>query len=176
MQELHHRWWGNLWWWCQRLLLRRIIAFWQKGRGVRWVLLWSSEGWHLWRRSWGGQGIQYFNEFNAESDDHFVDSVCVALAESSIEGPEQRIMIRLSKKQVVKNTNSDVSMSLRKSPPETLIDQSTTQNILMTLTKTKLPTTLVASSAKKLLIFNCHLKKNLRSRECRPSSQRPQQR
>ncbi len=96
-----------------------------------------------------GKGYNTFNEFNADGDDHFVDSVCDVLAESSIEGPEQRIMIRLSKKQVVKKTTSDVSLSLRKSPPETWIDQSTTRNILLMLPKTKLPTTLVASSAKK---------------------------
>jgi hypothetical protein len=40
-------------------------------------------------------------------------------------------------------------MYLRKSPPETLIDQSTTQNILLMLPNTNLSTTLVASSAKK---------------------------
>jgi hypothetical protein len=42
-------------------------------------------------------------------------------------------------------------MSLRKVPPETLIDQSTTQNILLMLSNTNLPTMLVASSAKKVV-------------------------
>jgi hypothetical protein len=102
--------------------------------------------------------------------------VCNVLAESGIEGHEKSIMMLLSTKQVVKITSSDVPMYLRKSPSETLIDQSTTQNMLLRLLNTNLPTRLVASSAKKLLIFNCccHLKKNLRSRKFCPRSQRPQ--
>jgi hypothetical protein len=69
--------------------------------------------------------------------------------ESGVESPEKSIMMLLSKKQVVKRTTSDVPMNLRKSPPETLIDQSTTQNILLTVPNTNLSTTLVVSSAKK---------------------------
>jgi hypothetical protein len=49
----------------------------------------------------------------------------------------------------VKKTTSDVPMSLKKSPPETLIDQSITQNISLMLPNTNLSAMLVASSAKK---------------------------
>jgi hypothetical protein len=55
----------------------------------------------------------------------------------------------LSKKQLAKITTSDVPMNLRKSPPERLIDQSTTHNISLMLPNTNLSTMLVACSAKK---------------------------
>jgi hypothetical protein len=45
-----------------------------------------------------GKGYHTFNKFNAESDDHFLDSVCNVLAESSIEGSKQSIMMKSSKK------------------------------------------------------------------------------
>jgi hypothetical protein len=75
-----------------------------------------------------GEGVGYhtFNKFNAASDDHFVDPVWNVVGESNVEGPEQSIMMQLSKKQLVMKTTSDVFMSLRKSPPETMFDQSTT--------------------------------------------------
>jgi hypothetical protein len=68
------------------------------------------------------EGYKTFNKFNAESDNDFVYPVCNVLVESSVEGPEQSIMMRLSKKQVVKKTTSDVQMSLRNPPPETMIN------------------------------------------------------
>jgi hypothetical protein len=68
---------------------------------------------------------------------------------SNDEGPKQSITKPLSKKQLGKITTSDVPMYLRKSPPETLIDQSTTPNISLTQSNSNLPTMLVASSAKK---------------------------
>jgi hypothetical protein len=123
-----------------------------------------------------GKGCNTFNKFNAESDNHFVDPVCDILAESNVEGPKQSIMMQLSKKQVVKKTTSDVPMSLRKSPPETLIDQSTTQNILLMLPNTNLPTTLVASSAKKAVDIQSSSKKESEEQRFFPSSQRQQQR
>ncbi len=46
-----------------------------------------------------GEGYNTFNEFNAETDDDFVDPVCNVLAESGIEGPKKSIMMQLSKKQ-----------------------------------------------------------------------------
>jgi hypothetical protein len=58
-------------------------------------------------------------------------------------------MKTLSKKKLVKITTSDIPMNLRKSPPEKLIDQSTTQNISLMLPSTNLSTTLVAFSAKR---------------------------
>ncbi len=95
-----------------------------------------------------GEGYHTFNKFNAESDNHSVDPVHDVVAESSIVGPEQSITMRLSKKQVVEKTSSDVPMSLKNSPPEKMIDQSTAQKILFTEPKTKLTTMLVASSDK----------------------------
>ncbi len=70
-----------------------------------------------------GMGYNTFNKFIEESDDDFVYPVWDHLVESGVKGPKKSIMMRLSKKQVVKKTTSDVPMSLRKSPPETLIDQ-----------------------------------------------------
>jgi hypothetical protein len=49
-----------------------------------------------------GKGYNTFNEFNAESDNDFIDPVCDVLAKSSGEGPKQSIMMQLSKKQEVK--------------------------------------------------------------------------
>jgi hypothetical protein len=94
-----------------------------------------------------GKGCNTFNKFNAESNDDFVDPVCDVLAKNGVEGPKKSIMMLLSQKQVAKITTS-VPIYLRKSPPETLIDQSTTQNILLMIPNTNLSTTLVASSAK----------------------------
>jgi hypothetical protein len=125
-----------------------------------------------------GKGYNTFKEFDAESNNVFLDPVCDVLAESGVEGSKKSNMMPLSQKQVVKITTSDVPMYLRKSPSETLIDQSTTQNILLTLPNTNLSTTFVASSAKKLLIVNhqshLNLKKTPRSRKFCPRSQRPQ--
>ncbi len=118
-----------------------------------------------------GKGCNTFNKFNTESDNRFVDPVCNILAESNVEGPKQSIMMQLSKKQVVKKTTSDVPMSLRKSPPETLIEQSTTQNILLMLPNTNLPTTLVASSAKKAVDIQSSFKEE--SEEQRFFSKQP---
>jgi hypothetical protein len=119
------------------------------------------------------KGYNTFNKFDAETNDDFVDPVHDVLAASNDESPKKSIMMQLSKKQLVKIITSDVSMYLRKSPPETLIDQSTTQNILLMLPNTNLSTMVVASSAKKLLIVNCqsHLKTTLRSRKFCPRSQ-----
>jgi hypothetical protein len=88
-----------------------------------------------------GEGYNPFNEFDAESNDDFVDPVHNVLAASNDEGPTKSIMMPLSKKQLAKITTSDVPIYLRNSPPETLIDQSTTQNILLTLPNTNLSTT-----------------------------------
>ncbi len=96
-----------------------------------------------------GKGYNTFNEFDAEGNNDFVDPVCDVLAKSGVEGPKKSIMMPLSKKQVMKITSSDVPMYMRKSAPKTLIDQSTTQNILLMLPNTNLSTTLVESSAKK---------------------------
>jgi hypothetical protein len=97
-----------------------------------------------------GEGKEYntFNNFDAESKHDFVDPVCNVLVESDDKGPKKSIMMPLSHKQVAKLTTSDIPMYLRESPPETLIDQSTTENILLTLPNTNLSTTLVVSSAK----------------------------
>ncbi len=123
-----------------------------------------------------GKGYNPFNKFDAESNDDFVNPVCNVLAASNDEGTEQSIMKPLSKKQLAKIITSDVPMYLRKSPPKTLIAESTTQNILLMLPNTNLSTMLVASSAKKLLIVNCqfYLKPTLRSRKFPPRSQRSQ--
>jgi hypothetical protein len=96
-----------------------------------------------------GKGYNPFNKFDAESNYDFVDPVCNVLAVSDDESPNQSIMKPLSKKQLAKITTSDVPMNLRKSPPERLIDQSTTQNISLTLPNTNSSTMLVACSAKK---------------------------
>jgi hypothetical protein len=119
-----------------------------------------------------GKGNNTFNKFDAESNNDFIDPVCDVLAGSGVEGPKKGIVMPLSKKQLVKIITSDVSMYLRKSPPETLINQSTTQNILLMLPNTNLSTMVVASSAKKLLIVNrhSHLKTTLRSRKFCPRS------
>jgi hypothetical protein len=69
-----------------------------------------------------GKECNTFNEFDAESNDYFVEPVCNVLAESGVEGPKKSIMMPLSKKQVAKITTLDAPMYLRKSPPETLID------------------------------------------------------
>jgi hypothetical protein len=66
-----------------------------------------------------GKGYDTFNEFDAESNNDFVDPVCNVLVESGVKGPKKSIMLPLSKKQVVKITTSDVPMYLRKAPPET---------------------------------------------------------
>jgi hypothetical protein len=96
-----------------------------------------------------GEGYNPFNEFDAESNNYFVDPVCTVIVASNDEGPKQSITKTLSKKKLAKITTSDVPMNLRKSPPERLIDQSTTQNISLMLPSTNLSTTLVACSAKK---------------------------
>jgi hypothetical protein len=49
-----------------------------------------------------GKGYNNFNKFNAESDNDFVDPVCNVVVESGVEGPEQSIMMWLSKKHAVK--------------------------------------------------------------------------
>jgi hypothetical protein len=66
-----------------------------------------------------GESEKYhnFNKYNAESDNHSVDPVHNVVAESGVVGPEQGIMMQLSKKQVEKKNSLDVPMSLRKSPP-----------------------------------------------------------
>jgi hypothetical protein len=55
----------------------------------------------------------------------------------------------LSNKQLTKITTSDVPTNLRKSSPERLIDQSTTQNISLSQPNSNLSITLVACSAQK---------------------------
>jgi hypothetical protein len=114
-----------------------------------------------------GEGYNPFNEFDAESNNDFIDPVCNVLPASNDEGLKQSIMKPLSKKQLAKITTSDVPMNLRKSPPERLIDQSTTQNISLTLLNTNLSTMLAVCSAKKQFIINrqSHLKKTLRRRK-----------
>jgi hypothetical protein len=123
-----------------------------------------------------GKGCNTFNKFDAESNDDFIDPGCNVLAKSGVEGPEKSIMMPLSKKQVVKITTSDVPMYLRKSPPETLIDQSTTQNILLMLLNTNLSTTLVASSSKKTVDsqLSDSFEEESEEQKFRPRSQRPQ--
>jgi hypothetical protein len=90
-----------------------------------------------------------FNKFDAESKDNFVDPVCNVLAVSNAEGTKQSILKTLSKKNLAKITTSDVPMNQWKSPPERLIDQSTTQKISLMLPSTNLSTTLVVCSYKK---------------------------
>jgi hypothetical protein len=120
-----------------------------------------------------GEGYNTFNEFDAESNNDFVDPVCNVLAESSVEGPKKSIMMPLLQKQVAKITTSHVPMYLRKSPPETLIDQSTTQNILLTLPNTNLSTTLVASSSKKTVDSQSSESSEEDSEELKISSKKP---
>jgi hypothetical protein len=109
-----------------------------------------------------GKGCNHYNEFDAEGNDVIVDPVCDVLAASNDEGPEQSIdktlsknddfihPVRdvlaasddrgpkqciektLSKKNLAKITTPDVPMNLRKSPPEQLIHQSTSQNMSLT--------------------------------------------
>ncbi len=59
-----------------------------------------------------GKGCNPFNEFDAESNNDFVDPVCNILVASNDEGPKQSIMKQLSKKQLAKITTSDVPMNL----------------------------------------------------------------
>ncbi len=109
-----------------------------------------------------GKGCNHYNKFDAEGNDIIIDPVCNVLAASDDEGPEQSIdktlsrnddfvhPVRnilatsddegpkqciektLSKKNLAKFTTPDVPMNLRKSPPEQLIHQSTTQNMSLT--------------------------------------------
>jgi hypothetical protein len=110
-----------------------------------------------------GKGCNYYNEFDAEGNDvivdpvrdvlaasndevpkqsmyktlsknnDFVHPVCNVLVASNDEGPKQCIEKTLSKKNLAKITTPDVPMNLRKSPPEQLIHQSTTQNMSLTV-------------------------------------------
>ncbi len=64
-------------------------------------------------------------------------------------------------------------MNLRKSPPERLIDQSTTQNISLTLPNTNLSTTLVACSAQKTVHNQSSKSSEEDSEEEKISSKKP---
>ncbi len=111
--------------------------------------------------------------FDTESNNDFVDPVRDGRAESSVVGPKKSIMMPLLQKQVAKITTSDVPMYLRKSSPETLIDQSTTQNILLMLPNTNLSTMLVASSAKKTVDSQSSESSEEDSEEQKISSKKP---
>ncbi len=120
-----------------------------------------------------GKGYNSFNEVNAESNDDFVDPVHDVLGASNDESPQKSIMKPLFKKQLAKITTSDVPMNLRKSPPERLIDKSTTQKISLTLPNTNLSTSLVACSAKKTVHNQSSESSEEDSKEEKISSKKP---
>ncbi len=120
-----------------------------------------------------GESEKYdnYNEYSEERDDCSVDLVCNVFAESSKISPEQCIMTILLKKQLAKKNSSNVPMSLRKSPPESIIDQLTAQKNLLEQPNTQLTATLEAVQVDNNAIdpeLFCH---QLTSEESETSSQ-----
>jgi hypothetical protein len=93
-----------------------------------------------------GESEKYdnFNKHSEERNDCSVDLVCNVFAENSKISPEQCIMTILLKKQLAKKNSSNIQMSLRKSLPESIIDQLTTQKYLSEQPNTQLTATLEA--------------------------------